>query len=58
MIDSGKDNSRFLNHIIESIELINQYSSKMSKHDFYLKYLKKTPSDAKLVSSMKIFILI
>lgn len=41
MIDSGKDNSLFLSHIIKSIELINQYSSKMSKHDFYVEQEKQ-----------------
>jgi len=41
MIDRGKDNSRFLNHIIKSIDLINQYSSKMSKHDFFMEQEKQ-----------------
>jgi|AntRauTorckE6833_2_1112554.scaffolds.fasta_scaffold17317_2 uncharacterized protein with HEPN domain len=41
MNKSGKDNSRYLNHIIESIELINQYSSNMSKHDFYIEQEKQ-----------------
>ena len=41
MTNSGKDNSRFLSHIIKSLELINQYSSKMSKHDFYMEQEKQ-----------------
>jgi len=41
MSESGKDNSRFLSHIIKSIELINQYSSDMSKNDFYMEQEKQ-----------------
>ncbi|MFW6282157.1 MAG: DUF86 domain-containing protein [bacterium] len=41
MSDCGKDNLRFLSHIIKSIDLINQYSCKMSKHDFYMEQEKQ-----------------